>query len=497
MARFNSFNAGQYWSQSLGNPFKTAAELLYVENGEVGYLCADGTYVFLKGVGFTYVTGADGIPRLSGGKVTEINHFDAAGQFISATTGITGVDGTGALLSSGRFSVLKQDASATVSMLEFNAMAGNDTMDARIRINNAVINDRLSGWGGNDTIYAGSGDDYVSGDEGNDSLYGDAGNDQIAGGKGDDNLYGSTGTDLLTGGSGNDRIDGGSGVDTAFYLGKFSELTITKTAAGFTVASAEGGTDTLLNVERISTNDGVYTFNTTTQNWVKTSGANQSLMLSDTAAVERGGAGADSFASADPNNGATQTSLDLIFGGAGDDSYIFKSSFGLDSVKHDHGLVYAYGGSGNDTLAVEVVTDYILTAPQGTFRLFGEAGNDSLTGGRGNDELDGGIGNDTLNGSNGNDILTGSSGSDLFIFTNVPNGPPRNYVLNSGYDVITDFAVGIDHLQFGSTTTLTLADITAGTLVTAFTPGGPGGITSTVLLQGVHGTIDVSDLLLA
>ena len=102
MARFTAFQAGQLWAKSLGNPGTTKADLLYVLDTEAGFLCEDGTLVYLKGTGFTYITGTDGLPHLSGGKVTAVSHFDAVGHNISETTGITGTDGTGASLKSSR-----------------------------------------------------------------------------------------------------------------------------------------------------------------------------------------------------------------------------------------------------------------------------------------------------------------------------------------------------------------------------------------------------------
>ena len=414
------------------------------------------------------------------------------------TTGITGTDGQGALLNFSRWLAVKQDGAGTISALEFNAFAGNDVLDARVRANNAVVNDSLNGWSGNDRIYGGTGNDRISGDAGDDRLFGDNGADRIAGGTGNDVIVGGNGNDLLAGGQGNDTLQGGLGTDTAFYLGKFSELTITRTGAGFVVQSGENGLDTLSSIERIATNDGVYEFNRTSNAWAKVSEASQSLMLVDTLALETGTSGNDSFKSAVSSSVfANQVPLDLIFGGAGNDTYNFPASFGQLDVRHNHGLLYGYGGAGDDVFNVVNPIDYLLSAPTGTFRFFGEAGNDSLSGGRSDDELNGGSGNDSLNGFGGNDILTGGTGADTFNFTNLYPPQQRFYSLMSGNDTITDFEVGIDRLSYNGQTTLTLEDTADGILVTAVTQtGGPGPFTSTVLLQGVHGELTASDLLL-
>ncbi|MGE4404576.1 calcium-binding protein [Pseudomonas sp.] len=66
-----------------------------------------------------------------------------------------------------------------------------------------------------------------------------------------------------------------------------------------------------------------------------------------------------------------------------------------------------YGGDGNDSLAGELGTDY----------LYGGNGNDVLLGGEGADNLYGEAGNDILEGGVGNDSLSGGTGSDIYRFS--------------------------------------------------------------------------------
>ncbi|MBR1580946.1 MAG: hypothetical protein IJ668_10745 [Selenomonadaceae bacterium] len=91
-----------------------------------------------------------------------------------------------------------------------------------------------------------------------------------------------------------------------------------------------------------------------------------------------------------------------------------------DSIKSGSGDDELYGGDGNDTL-------------------LGGGGADTLYGDVGNDVLDGGAGDDILNGGAGNDTLTGGAGADLFVY-------------ESGDDVITDYAAGVDKIQLASHT---------------------------------------------
>ena len=70
------------------------------------------------------------------------------------------------------------------------------------------------GGAGNDTIYAGQGNQLLSGDDGNDILWAGLGADTVLGGAGNDTIHGGTGTQLLDGGTGRDAIYAGAGSQT-------------------------------------------------------------------------------------------------------------------------------------------------------------------------------------------------------------------------------------------------------------------------------------------
>jgi len=72
----------------------------------------------------------------------------------------------------------------------------------------------LRGGGGQDTIYGGTGDDYLNGGSGSDTIYAGAGDDYITGGSANDDLNGQADEDLLFGKLGDDSLDGGSSADT-------------------------------------------------------------------------------------------------------------------------------------------------------------------------------------------------------------------------------------------------------------------------------------------
>jgi Ca2+-binding RTX toxin-like protein len=107
------------------------------------------------------------------------------------------------------------------------------------------------------------------------------------------------------------------------------------------------------------------------------------------------------------------------------------------------------GNSGNNHLA----------GAGGNDVLDGGSGNDTLVGGDGNDVLHGGNGNDRIDGGAGNDHLSGGAGSDTFVLTPL-----------SASDVISDFQVGVDHLQINGppaqTADVHIGPTSGGTLVT-------------------------------
>jgi hypothetical protein len=114
------------------------------------------------------------------------------------------------------------------------------------------------GGNGKDTIEGNAGNDTLSGGNGNDDLFGGSGNDILEGGNGKDNLFGEGGDDLLIGGRGHDLLDGGQGEDTAQYEGNLTDYTFFGTANNFTVQGPGIGTDTLIDIEFVQFQDGIF-----------------------------------------------------------------------------------------------------------------------------------------------------------------------------------------------------------------------------------------------
>jgi Ca2+-binding RTX toxin-like protein len=99
----------------------------------------------------------------------------------------------------------------------------------------------------------------------------------------------------------------------------------------------------------------------------------------------------------------------------------------------------------------------LLEGTAGEDWLIGAAGDDVLRGLGGNDLLAGGAGDDTLNGGAGADELSGGQGADLFTFAvgdvivALPQEGSTEVTISVGWgdDVVTDFMLGEDRVQFG------------------------------------------------
>lgn len=88
--------------------------------------------------------------------------------------------------------------------------------DGDDQINGYDGDDTIDGAAGRDDLYGGNGNDDLYGGDGQDTLHGQDGDDFLFGGAGDDNLYGHNDDDVLNGDDGNDTLHGGTGDDTLF-----------------------------------------------------------------------------------------------------------------------------------------------------------------------------------------------------------------------------------------------------------------------------------------
>jgi len=262
--------------------------------------------------------------------------------------------------------------------------------------------DTIAGTPQTDVIDGQDGDDNITGGDGSDFIFGGIGRDTLDGQGGDDWLFGEAENDILIGGPGADRLFGGSG--------------------------------------------------------------NDALIIDASDVFVDGGAGTDRVnvqGAAGVTLNMTASSIELAFGGAGND--VFDATGSSADIRQD-------GGTGNDTLT-------------------GGNGGDRLRGAGGADTLSGGLGNDTIDGGAGNDSLTGGAGADVFLFDLSFSG---GLYSAQGNDTIADLTTG-DILRFSGVTdsngdtAIDLAD-----LIGHVTVSSSGGTTSLAFDGG--GLIDLEGL---
>lgn len=312
-----------------------------------------------------------------------------------------------------------------------------------------VDNDIITGWDDADTIFAGAGMDYVSGGNGRDYVDGEAGADIIFGGNGRDTLYGGSEDDTVFGGAGRDKLFGGTGRDALHGGGGNDRL---KGQEGADVLSGGAGNDRLFGGK-----DGDVLAGGVGDDWLN------------------GGSGRD-FYEIVAAEGGNDTIID--FGSIYDQDTIVMDGFAsLDDLKRSatyqkigDDLVMTYeGGAGvfgiltlqdqflSDRNAVEHIrfeTDAgnvlyhfaFLKGDDYTYSVHGGAdvgGEDIVIGTSGADEMYGGL---------GSDILVGGGGVDTFFFHD--EGDSRG-----GFDIILDFDLALEKLDFTEIKTLTAAGL--------------------------------------
>jgi|GEM_PF-1607535 len=260
----------------------------------------------------------------------------SSAQSLSSAQGIIGMNSPG-------FSISDCAYSTTSSLVP--AASSCPASTTRLDPNSgALIHDGLdnvTGFGDPTTlagvkITGGGGDDSIFGSAGNDILSGGIGGDLIDGGVGDDIIFGGGGEDLIKGGPGNDVInpgdnqfgeiaDGGSG-DDYIHMGA---------ATGFAVSIfGETGNDFIQG----SNNLDIFLGGGEGDDWIEGSGDQENAMYGDngpTFAAQQPTLGPGLFLGGnDVLNGGP--GYDAMFGGGGDD--IFFAGDGIDTMQGDGGF---------------------------------------------------------------------------------------------------------------------------------------------------------------
>lgn len=312
-----------------------------------------------------------------------------------------------------------------------------------------------SGGRGDDTLIGGAGGDTLMGGSGNDRLTGNAGNDSLFGGTGADTIWGNDGNDTLNGGTGIDRLIGGKGNDT-YIVDSARDVVIELAGGGDDLVRATASFSLGANLERLTlvgTGNHRGTGNALANtiignggdNILRGAGGNDTISGGNGADSIVGGPGADSMVGGAGNDFYwVDSALDKVVeaASAGKDRIVSTVSYTLPANVEELLLTGAGAmtGTGN-ALANQIFGN------AGASLLRGLAGNDTLWGGNGADTLQGGAGADRLFGQAGNDVLTGGGGADTL--TGGPGADRFHFDAASEFgDRITDFAHGVDHIEF-------------------------------------------------
>ena len=266
-------------------------------------------------------------------------------------------------------------------------------------------------------------------------------NDYIAGTPGDETLFGGSGADFMVASAGRDHLDGGS---TSAVLNLIGAVNLSSDP-GAVVSGKRGlltwdhGRTSFENITEIRGTD-----------WA------DRLIGWDNDSRILGGAGNDrirSFDGFDFLRGGDDD--DLIDSGGGDDTV--RGDSGNDIIRSGAGDDFVLGGDGDDVVRAGAGNDTIQGDDpfnSGADRLFGNGGDDMIQGWAGDDRLYGGRGSDTLEGGDGDDALRGEAGqdrleggrgddnlyggenADVFVFTDEVIGRDRIKDFEDGLDLL-------------------------------------------------------------
>jgi VCBS repeat-containing protein len=323
-----------------------------------------------------------------------------------------------------------------------------------------VLDNNITGTGGNNTLNGGLGMDTMAGGAGNDTyivdntadavielagegtdsvlasadyaLSGNIENLTLIGAAGingtgnalDNLITGNEADNILNGMAGDDTLNGGAGVDMLIG-GVGNDIYTVDNTADVVMENLNEGTDSVFA-------SATYTLSENSEN----------LTLTGTAGIDGTGNTLNNIITG--NSGANMldggAGADTMTGGAGNDAYIVDNAgdktveafnAGIDtvfsSVSHtlaSHVENLTLTGAGNiDATGNEL--NNILVGNTGNNRLYGLAGNDTLTGNTGDDLLDGGT---------GVDMMAGNAGDDTYIVDNASDAVAEN--VDEGIDTV-------------------------------------------------------------
>ncbi|WP_068305203.1 M10 family metallopeptidase C-terminal domain-containing protein [Pararhodobacter sp. CCB-MM2] len=315
-----------------------------------------------------------------------------------------------------------------------SGMSASQSVDLRPTYASSVAGGTNNVWIARGTIIenarGGTGNDVLMGNHVGNLLIGNTGSDLVVGLGGNDTMWagaGDNGDDSVFGGAGADIAGLGGGDDLAVGDGYFDGVT----AYGET---SDDGQDTIY------------------------AGAGDDLVITGgydgssapTYASAGNGAIAASVTGRAADTAFTGKGRDILYGADGND--VLGGGFDADYVHGGGGndTIYAGTGSFADTLVGGDGNDLIYNGG-GNDKVFGGAGADELWGGAGDDTLTGGAGADTFcfTPSNGSDVIVDfENGTDTILIEDVSGGSDAERFANLSIDQIgSDAVISVDALS--------------------------------------------------
>ncbi|SMD02749.1 Metallo-peptidase family M12B Reprolysin-like [Fulvimarina manganoxydans] len=210
---------------------------------------------------YTVMSYNDGWQTSPAGPLTDVVAYGANGGFgaldIAVLQAKYGAN-TGFAAGDNVYNLPASDGDGTFYMSIWDT-GGVDTISAARASAGAIIDLRAATLDYSDT--GGGVVSYVTGVHGGVTIANGVVIENVIGGQGDDKITGNAANNVIAGDTGNDTIDGGAGRDTSLYGQSRASAGVTVENGTVTVA-AQGGTDTLVNVERLQFTDEGLAFDT-------------------------------------------------------------------------------------------------------------------------------------------------------------------------------------------------------------------------------------------
>jgi Ca2+-binding RTX toxin-like protein len=319
-----------------------------------------GDDVITGNAGNDVIYGGAGADSIEGGDGNDLINIDANDFWYSGGAGVDDLVFTGS--ASWSYS-MSQGAFENVS-----AGSGADTIwgtDGDNRITGGEGNDTLFGYGGNDVLVGDGGADSLMGGDGDDYIYADADDTWLSGGSGNDtlvysgaddreislvqgsfeNIRAGQGNNTVWGGDEANTIEGENGDDTLFGFG--ADDILVGGAGADSIMGGDGNDEIHADAEDVwfSGGDGVDTLIYSGANNlqyalaqgsfenVKAGAGDNTIWGTAAANVIDGEAGADTlfgYEGGDTLIGGA--GADELSGGIGDDTFVFRSNFGQDTI---------------------------------------------------------------------------------------------------------------------------------------------------------------------